>query len=75
MLVVGVHIAVIARWSGKIDGFMSAMGERMVRAESEITRLREARHTQDGLLQRHEGVLKEWDRRGSIERRQTLGEI
>ena len=69
MIVIGVHIAVIARWSGKIDGFMSAMGERIVRAEAEISRLREARHQQEGTIQRHEGLLKEWERRMSTDRR------
>jgi hypothetical protein len=70
MLVIGVHIAVIARWSGKIDGFMSAAALRFEKAESEIARLRDARHAADGIIQRHDGLLKSWDRRMSSDRRE-----
>ena len=63
MIVIGVHIAVIARWTGRIDGFMTASIERLEKAEVEITRLRDARHIADGMIQRHDGLLKEWERR------------
>jgi hypothetical protein len=64
ILAVAVHIAVIARWSGRIDSYMQASEVRIQKAEAEIVRLREARHKADGILQRHEGLLGQLDRRG-----------
>ncbi len=57
IIVVGTHIAVIARWSGKIDGFFLAIQERITRDELEIEKLRSARHAQDGIIAFHNGVL------------------
>ena len=64
-----VHIVVIARWSGKIDGYIVASAENFRRMENEIEKLRAARHEQEGTLQRHEGLLKEFDRRSSHQHR------
>ena len=61
--VICVHIVVIARWSGKIDGYILAASENFRRIDSEIERLRISRHEQEGRLQRHEGVLRELERR------------
>ncbi len=71
IIVIAVHIAVIARWSGRIDGYMVSMEGRMAKAETEILRLRDARHMADGTLQRHEGMLREFERRGGVPRRTT----
>lgn len=73
MIIVGVHIAVIARWSGKIDGFITSALDRIERSEDEIERLRDARHSIDGTLQRHEGLLKEYGRRSSDQVGRDLG--
>ena len=63
IVVICVHIVVIARWSGKIDGYILAAAENFRRIDSEIDRLRLSRHDQEGRLQRHEGALKELERR------------
>lgn len=63
IITVIVHIAVIARWSGKIDGFIVSANDRILDAEKEILRLREARHHADGELQRQAGMLHELERR------------
>lgn len=56
---IGVHIAIIARWSGRIDAFLAGNTERLTKAEAEIIRLRDARHEADGLIAMHEGILRE----------------
>jgi len=56
------HIVVIARWSGRIDGFMQATEQRITKAEYEITRLRDARHKSDGEIQRHTGEIRDLQR-------------
>lgn len=63
IIVICVHIVVIARWSGKIDGYILAASEHFHRIDAEIEKLRMARHDQDGRIQRHEGVLKDMERR------------
>ena len=63
IVVICVHIVVIARWSGKIDGYILSASENFRRIDSEIHSLRLARHDQEGRLQRHEGMLREFDRR------------
>ena len=63
IVVICVHIVVIARWSGKIDGYILAASERFNRIDDEIDRLRVSRHDQEGRLQRHEGALNELERR------------
>ena len=63
IVVICVHIVVIARWSGKIDGYILAASATFARIDHEIEKLRSARHIQDGILQRHEGVLREFERR------------
>ena len=68
IIVIAVHIAVIARWSGRIDGYMLSMDGRMTKAELEIIRLRDARHLADGAIQRHEGMLREFERRAGPRR-------
>ena len=65
IIVIGVHIAVIARWSGKIDGFIIATMARISTVENEVTRLRDARHVADGILQRHDGAIEELKRRSA----------
>ena len=63
MVVVGVHIAVIARWSGRIDGLLLAMSADDIRQDEEIKSLRQSRHDHEGRIQRHESVLKCYERR------------
>lgn len=63
MVVVGVHIAVIARWSGRIDGLLLAMSADDIRQDEEIKSLRQSRHDHEGRIQRHESVLKFYERR------------
>ncbi len=69
VIVIGVHIAVIARWSGKIDAFFISLTNRIDQHDREIEKLRIARHEQDGVLSFHHGVLlqafPELDRRMS----------
>ena len=59
IVVITVHIVVIARWSGKIDGYIQATAERLSSVDAEIRRLRDARHEADGKIARHEGLLRE----------------
>ena len=73
MIIVGVHIAVIARWSGKIDGYILAASEHFHRIDAEIEKLRMARHDQDGRIQRHEGLFKDMEHRRYA--RETPSEI
>ena len=70
IVVICVHIVVIARWSGKIDGFITAFAANFARIENEVEKLRAARHIQEGTLQRHEGLLREFERRGNREQAQ-----
>lgn len=69
-----IQIAVIARWTGRIDGYIVASDKRfeayiaannlrMEMHEDEIRRLRDARHASDGIIQRHDGILRELERR------------
>ena len=80
IVVVMVHIGIIARWSGRIEvyieasnarleAYIVAINARMEMSDREILRLREARHVADGILQRHEGLLVELDRRRDDRRR------
>lgn len=61
-IVIAVHIVVIARWSGRIDGYITSNAERMNTMDVEIRRLRDARHEADGKIQRQEGMLREMQR-------------
>ena len=63
IVVICVHIVVIARWSGKIDGYILAASEHFGRIDHELEKLRAARHDQEGRLQRHEGALRQLERR------------
>lgn len=63
IMVVGVHVAVIARWSGRIDGYLQAAAENFKRIDAEILSLRQSRHDHEGRLQRSESVLKHYERR------------
>ena len=74
IVVIVIQIVFVSRWTGKIDGYMAANDERfrtyiatndrrVSQNEAEIIRLRDARHVADGKIQRHEGWLKELDRR------------
>ena len=68
IVVICVHIVVIARWSGKIDGYIMSASENFRRIDGEIERLRVSRHEQEGRLQRHEGTLNELIERRRVNR-------
>ena len=85
IVIITVHITVIARWSGRIDGymvandqriatFMQATSQRFEVVEGEVKRLRDARHIQDGHIQRHEGMLRDLDRRQGYRRQEDQDE-
>ena len=74
IVIITVQVVFFARWTGRIDGYVTASDQRfqayIIAAdkrfendEDEIRRLRDARHTADGIIQRHEGMLKELNRR------------
>lgn len=62
IVVITLHIVVIARWSGQIDGYVKANNERMLRQDVEVQRLRDARHETDGKVQRLIGQVSEIQR-------------
>lgn len=63
IIVGGVHVAMIARWSGKIDGYLLAATANFARIDDEIKSLRLSRHDHEGRIQQHDGVLKFYERR------------
>jgi len=65
-LAVVVHIAIIARWSGRIDCWMRSLADRLTRVEEELGHLRDGHHDSDAVLQRHEGILQEYRQRSDV---------
>lgn len=52
------HTVVIARWSGKIDGYLEAAQRNFTRQDGEIMKLREAKHELLGKCQLHDGQIR-----------------
>jgi hypothetical protein len=74
IVIITAQVVFFARWTGRIDGYISAgdrrfseyiaaADRRFQSHEQEIQRLRDARHVADGAIQRHDGILKELTRR------------
>lgn len=73
IIIIAVHIVVIARWSGQIDGYLRAATDNFHRIDEEIKALRIARHDADGTIQLHSGAIRNlelmqrsWDRRETV---------
>lgn len=73
IIVICVHIVVIARWSGKIDGYISSCSDNFRRIDGEIAQLRVSRHDHEGRIQRHEGTLNELIERRRVSRDPAQG--
>ena len=63
IIVILAHTVVIARWSGRIDGYLSAASENFKRIDCEIGKLRDARHVADGKIQLHDGQVRSLEAR------------
>lgn len=71
IVAITVHIVVIARWSGKIDGYILAMTDSIRRLDGEILELRKVKHETNAKLQQQMALINllEQDRRPQWERR------
>lgn len=58
IIVIMAHTVVIARWSGRIDGYLEAAANNFTRVDCEIERLRDAKHDASGQLQKHTGQIR-----------------